>query len=594
MAAGPPPRNRPHIETTVSARRKFQRNSRRETFSESRIRQLEREQAQLTKAAEAAERERKRKANKLKQEGKEKREKEAKKKLVEEGRISEEDTWGKIRASQRRLNAFFVGPVAGGKRKREDFDMGGEEQRLAVCKKRGGQGEGEAKMRSGAGEVMEPVLGDNAQIRSLASDMVSHISSELPSSLSATRAATHSKSVLPEQNPNPIEPEPAMALPKVADTVDDEQYEDDTKKHGDQLDSSLPSSLDFVIWEDEDCKADSNKDTNTSFGDADTAINSQLAADPIAFVSSKVDADVTTPRKPSTEASGSDIDLKNVNTPTKPSVRSILGQMTPSQINTREQQKPDITSAPLSSSSLPSPSPEKIRDLATSVVTPQDAAQVLAMICSQDLADDSLDGHVGNKENSDPLHFTPTKTPAAKKDSVTGSPKKGKNLNNAPTAAALDDEEEAETDYEDVFDKFDKDSEDYDSLVDVPEAVWQAATGTPSKTNLKQQGSTIKHRNASVEINSTPIKLKLSVKGSPSPIKVFDPIKVARKDAEGNGKGKGKAREEHDSSSFGFGDVSEVDLEMVARQYDALHERKAAGMGISVTPRGFEGVEEWD
>ncbi|KAL2399715.1 hypothetical protein ABEF95_000607 [Exophiala dermatitidis] len=74
----------------------------------SQMERADRLEAREEQRKKAIEKERQRRENKRKRDEKEEKDRAVKRKMLEEGRITVEDTWGKVTASQPRLNKFFV------------------------------------------------------------------------------------------------------------------------------------------------------------------------------------------------------------------------------------------------------------------------------------------------------------------------------------------------------------------------------------------------------------------------------------------------------------------------------------------------------
>ncbi|KAL9115803.1 MAG: hypothetical protein Q9227_000171 [Pyrenula ochraceoflavens] len=581
----------PRIETTSAARRRYQRSNRREAFSEARLRQIEREEAQLRKAQEAEERERKRKINRQRQEEKEAKERAVQRKLVEEGKISEEQTWGKIPASQRRLNTFFVNAAAGLKRKRDDTTEQADADKALLPRKACSEGRTEDKTATATTTETDRLNFSKPQIvyhNSISTEQLPQPSS--PNLRSQTSVLSPDMSRRP-QSASP-KSKPAKTLSPVAAAIEDEEHPHQSQQ---EQGSPFPASWEFDIYEDTDCKTGSGRINKETLDDAGYSIKSNQTID-TAEDSSKIN-DRTLPQvqtfsKPNNVHS----ETECMTTPTRFNGRKALSQMDVSEVSNRATQKPDTTSAPCSSSTLPSPSPENIRRLAQTAATLQDAAQVLALITSQDLSDDTEEENFVNKENKDPLHFTPAKSAKEGEAKVSLGPAASDSKTQDYHSIKQVDEEEAETDYEDLLDQFEDDTDDYGSFVeDLPEAVWKAATGTPSRTNLhKKSESTIQRRQTSANIDSTPIKLHLPARSSPPGPPTSKHLGLKDASTEGEGKGKGKAKENL-ASSFSFEDVSDSEIELVMKKYDSNRPTASAGMqGTGRILGGYDGVEEWD
>ncbi|KPI41115.1 uncharacterized protein AB675_8214 [Cyphellophora attinorum] len=98
--------------TSKEAKRAHKKDPIKFKFTASQLRRAERADELEARRQDVEGKERKRKANRRQREEKEARDREAQQKLLQEGRISVEDTWGKVTASQPRLNAFFSRPIS--------------------------------------------------------------------------------------------------------------------------------------------------------------------------------------------------------------------------------------------------------------------------------------------------------------------------------------------------------------------------------------------------------------------------------------------------------------------------------------------------
>ena len=106
-----PRQNLPPL-TSKQAKRLHQKQGQRFTFTPSQYRAAERRELLEERRKQTIAKEQKKKENKRKREEKQEREREAKRQQLAEGKISIEDTWGKVTASQPRLGAFFRKPAA--------------------------------------------------------------------------------------------------------------------------------------------------------------------------------------------------------------------------------------------------------------------------------------------------------------------------------------------------------------------------------------------------------------------------------------------------------------------------------------------------
>ncbi|OCT47835.1 hypothetical protein CLCR_03362 [Cladophialophora carrionii] len=120
--------------TLKEAKRAYKRDGATVRYTASQMARADRIDAREEKRKKELERNRQRVENKRKREEKAERERTVRQKMLEEGRISIEDTWGKVTASQPRLNRFFgqkaVGASVKGKRDREDLVSADKESAL--------------------------------------------------------------------------------------------------------------------------------------------------------------------------------------------------------------------------------------------------------------------------------------------------------------------------------------------------------------------------------------------------------------------------------------------------------------------------------
>ena len=108
----PPSRHQPPPQTSKKARRAYLKSNKHFEFTPTQQRVSER-RLELDKRAKTLQvKEQRKKDTKRKREEKEASEREEKRKRVESGKAPLETLWGKVRASQPRLNAFFASPNA--------------------------------------------------------------------------------------------------------------------------------------------------------------------------------------------------------------------------------------------------------------------------------------------------------------------------------------------------------------------------------------------------------------------------------------------------------------------------------------------------
>ncbi|KAI1609108.1 hypothetical protein EDD37DRAFT_612406 [Exophiala viscosa] len=93
--------------TLKEAKRAYKKDGVGFQYTASQMARADRQDAQDEKRKKALDKERQRVENKRKRDEKDTRERAVKQKMLDEGRITVEDTWGKVAASQPRLNKFF-------------------------------------------------------------------------------------------------------------------------------------------------------------------------------------------------------------------------------------------------------------------------------------------------------------------------------------------------------------------------------------------------------------------------------------------------------------------------------------------------------
>ncbi|EXJ89917.1 hypothetical protein A1O3_02984 [Capronia epimyces CBS 606.96] len=94
--------------TLREAKRAYKKDGGQFRYTASQMARADRQDAREEQRKKATEKEKQRQESKRKRDEKQERERAAKQKMLEEGRITVEDTWGKVTASQPRLNRFFV------------------------------------------------------------------------------------------------------------------------------------------------------------------------------------------------------------------------------------------------------------------------------------------------------------------------------------------------------------------------------------------------------------------------------------------------------------------------------------------------------
>ncbi|KAL9615877.1 MAG: hypothetical protein Q9160_009186 [Pyrenula sp. 1 TL-2023] len=651
MPITPHPPSYPKAVKSSTARRQYLRQQRtqRERFTPAQIRQIEREEAQKKQARESEERERKRKLARKRKEEKEAKEREERRKLVQEGKLTEEDTWGKCAASQQRLNTFFraFGQADTGrnrKRKRDEREVVGYRRDNSVASA--------PAINSSTHDSEQPDL--------------QHLSSSAPDNMVSKDIQEEGSS--PTPNP-PSENNEMEATSPTKQSIPTEQ-----SPHRQSDDLSSQSTEDFEIFVDLDIAAAlSNKQTDseqrrlTCSDDVDSKLQEDQLSKLLLKSAADADTDSHTQATPngrhSTETSKMNTELSDeitsrqthfpdntvsaaqeiYSTPTK---RVALGKMSPSHLNIRASQRTDNTAVP-SDSSLPSPSPSPARvNQQTTVRSPPDvdvnaqsAAQVLAMICSQDIkgvGDEEIEDveEDEDKENKDPqkalLNLMTGKNgsePTIKVNSsspattrVESQPLMEKLLGSSDYAPQND--SESETEYEDLFDNYDNNDDDNDddptgaTIPDLqPENVNEAnsaisnslkCTDTPNALEATDQlAITGSMKNTFVDVHGSPHKPKPTPPGSlptktaltptftkpiPFALSPHSPLVSAKKSPKTQTQNqtppKKKNRKlaessplkpKNEFSSFGLEGIDEEDLAMMADAFEQAERRNSGG-----------------
>ena len=386
--------------TSRQAKRAYQKQGKKFKFTPSQFRAAERRSELEERRKKIVAAEETRRENKRKREEKDERERHSKKRQLADGKISIEDTWGKVRASQPRLLSFFGKPAA-------------PVTRVATPTPEP-EPESEPELESGSEAESEnedsEVLGERSEEETDACEQPVNVAEEVKSPaspatvmisviklisqltrLKLSNLTPQNQQEAPKSQKQRSTPPAAPMDPNADLKVDQEQ---------DLLDAQLTFSQsfwDFVIAEDnvdidKEILQDRDQHTNLASMPADNS----KAASPVTMQPLRT---TISPKRKATDSHNS-----SFCSPSK-SMRSVLSEMTRSDVNVRAQEKPDSTSTPKAGSALLSPSPKK--DRSAKVETPAD---VLAMISTQDLEID-LEDALNEKENEDPWR------PATKPDS---------------------------------------------------------------------------------------------------------------------------------------------------------------------------------
>ncbi len=285
------------------------------------------------------EKERKKKENKRKREEQDEKERDAKQRLLREGKIAEEDTWGKVTASQPRLNNFFKAPKAV-KRPRSVPVQATHNEPSDGC------------------DSQEETLVDNAPLprpEPFQEKDLEYISDQDLLQLVSSK-------VHPSQPTPPDSFEGPGHQTKTAQRAIQNKHKFTPSKMSKRRRSPTPEHHD-------------NLQNQEGFED-DALSDFEVAEDETA------------------EALTTKLEILNDFSSSSPS-RSALSEMSAANVNTRAHERPDMTSAPAEDCGLRSP-PSKGRRL-----VPQSTQNLLAMIADADLEDHT--DLLWDKENADPL-----------------------------------------------------------------------------------------------------------------------------------------------------------------------------------------------
>lgn len=347
----PPSRHQPPPQTSKKARRAYLKSNKHFEFTPTQQRVSER-RLELDKRAKTLQvKEQRKKDTKRKREEKEASEREEKRKRVESGKAPLESLWGKVRASQPRLNAFFASPNAINKEPNNQSESEGE-------------GDVDYDYESEAEITHEPPQ-QTAQGAADTEGLENSFSSSASTGSANMVGAVNSKA--PEE----------LAQSKTEDpVVNGGIISHPNDPHQALLDAQLAlfqGIWDFDIAEDDDADwaLQGAANSDGSHGTPDNIAHRHLLATPSKRKAGDDDFEFMSPAK---------------------SARTALAEMSPSKVNIRSQEKPDIFSVAPFAAKLPSPTPAKQAGGET-------AADVLAMIATQDLEDEEFST---DKENEDP------------------------------------------------------------------------------------------------------------------------------------------------------------------------------------------------
>lgn len=541
----PPLRHRIPPQTSRQARKAYIKANKHFEFTPTQARASER-RLELGKRAEALQaKEQRKRDNKRKREEKEAAEREAKRKRIESGKAPIENLWGKVRASQRRLSAFFAQTEATDKE--EDCQSGSEDR--------------------------ESLAYDHDLEQEVTDNLAEHAAQDSAADTKGLEAFFSSPAFgntpdmvqTPDSNEGDVPTQSAVGE-LVADVQNNKTTATSESEDSDQalLEAQLALSQgisDFDIAEDDDAEwmpIETENINQSNVLEVQSMQNRPLAT-PSKRKAEQADFEFTSPAK---------------------SARSALSEMSPSKVNIRAQEKPDILSVASSAAKLPTPSPIKQASM-------QSPADILAMIATQDLEDDEF---ATDKENEDPWQVGSRKrlqkdgNSKKENDSVEGDVKR--DASNDRKAAKQTQGQSSPYD-EDIFDDddfanlssdLDDSYDDYDNDLD-DEALAALAAKSPSAHKLallstKSTATTAagSPKTAKHLVNTTPIPGNASSPHSMHPpssksaaVVLFQPQQPAVPATQGN--------------SFSFDDVQDDDLTAFAEKLDAGDLSAAARIG---------------
>ncbi len=355
-------------QTSKKARRAFLKSKQQFTYTATQFRAAERRDELEERAKKIADKEERKTINKRKRKEKYSSDRAAKRRQISEGKLPPEAALGKVTASQPRLSLFLLRP------KPIKLELGSEEEAESEKEAENEEDSEPDSEESIDGEVVHESTARPARDLSVESEEFEHFfsspASPQPATMAqqmniedvdATKDHLHRNIIKAVEDPHTVIPKESNISPSARQALLDAQL------------SFSEVDFDFDILEDKDADPleQPAEDATDSQGCRDTTTNIHL---------------LVTPSKRKADEAG----LTFVS-PAK-SARSALSEMSPSKVNIRAQEKPDIFSIASFASNLPSPGFGK-------PTASQSAAEIIAMIGTQDLEDDEF---ATDKENEDP------------------------------------------------------------------------------------------------------------------------------------------------------------------------------------------------
>lgn len=409
--------------TSRQAKRLGKKNVGQFQYTASQMRRADRREELEKRRQKDQEKERKKKENKRKREEQEEKQRASKRRLLREGKINEEDTWGRVTASQPRLNTFFKAPET------VKRSMSAPEQAT----------------HNGISDSCD------SQEETLVDDTVLPRHEPLSDSEKDLEYISDRDLLqLASSQPHPSNPTPPVSF---------EERDHQKVKTGSQTASRKRHSF------------TTNKMSKRarSLSPDEGAHDRQQGED---LEESLADFDVAEDETAETDHAP----VLHENNPLMPHIshnstsRSALSEMSVANVNTRAQEKPDSTSAPGDECGLPSP-PKPAANLRSS------AEDLLAMISPTDFSDDD-DELTWDKENTDPLD-TPSKDKGKKPASSNPETKHSPSSSKKPATPGFSKFVDCEDIFDFDFDTASNDDEFDEGGVDDATLMAMAATQKP-------------------------------------------------------------------------------------------------------------------
>ena len=260
-------------------------------YTASQMRRADRREELEDRRRKEEEKERKKRDNKRKRDEQEEKERSAKRRLLREGKIAEEDTWGKVTGSQPRLNTFFKTPGTVKKPRKEDDDHGCDSQEDTLVDN---------------APMPQPELLETELECISDSDLLQLASSQIHSNPPTPPQSFEDRTSIPKMNPTNVSRDDSASTKMSKRRPSPSPHHNNKRQTEDEFEDE--SFSDFDVVEDETAEKASKR-------------NSHI----------------------------------NLNSPSASASRCALSEMSVANVNTRASDKPDTTSAPPDDCGLQSP-----------------------------------------------------------------------------------------------------------------------------------------------------------------------------------------------------------------------------------------------